>query len=243
MFHFDKNFGLFIGKLTDNKFHKHYASQISVSCQHKMTVSLKDENVIAGNAFLIPSKIEHKLISNTNQLTILVNPLSSVGHQLWLKFGRQGNLELDDTLSKPFVKLLGQYEQNSLEFNELCQSVSEVLNAFQCSCELENHVQDNRILNALKFMDENFDKVLSVEEVSAQCFLSPTRFLHLFKEKTNLTFRRYQLWNKLVNSLPDLMNNSITNTAHMYGFSDSSHYTRTFIETFGVTPKFIALAQ
>jgi AraC-like DNA-binding protein len=70
------------------------------------------------------------------------------------------------------------------------------------------------------------------------CHLSPTRFLHLFKEKTNLNFRRYQLWNKVVKSLPYLIKNSITETAYTFGFSDSSHYTRTFIETFGVTPKF-----
>lgn len=88
-------------------------------------------------------------------------------------------------------------------------------------------------------MDANFEKVLSLEEVAEKCFLSPTRFLHLFKEKTNLTFRRYQLWNKLIQSLPFLVKHSITETAHSFGFSDSSHYIRTFKETFGVTPKFL----
>jgi AraC-like DNA-binding protein len=103
---------------------------------------------------------------------------------------------------------------------------------------LDNHLQDDRIIKAFEFIDKNFEKVLSLEEVAEYCYLSPTRFLHLFKEKTNLNFRRYQLWNKVVKSLPYLMKNSITGTAYTFGFSDSSHYTRTFIETFGVTPKF-----
>jgi AraC-like DNA-binding protein len=103
---------------------------------------------------------------------------------------------------------------------------------------LDNHLQDNRIIKAFEFIGNNFEKVLSLEEVADYCSLSSTRFLHLFKEKTNLNFRRYQLWNKLVKSLPYLTKNSIADTAYTFGFSDSSHYTRTFIETFGVTPKF-----
>lgn len=79
--------------------------------------------------------------------------------------------------------------------------------------------------------------------IAEYCHLSPTRFLHLFKERTNLSFRRYQLWNKLVKSLPYLEKNSVTDTAYAFGFSDNSHYTRTFIETFGVTPKFLSLKK
>ncbi|NVK52191.1 MAG: AraC family transcriptional regulator [Flavobacteriaceae bacterium] len=40
-------------------------------------------------------------------------------------------------------------------------------------------------------------------------------------------------------SLKRKRKNWITETAHTFGFSDSSHYTRTFKETFGVTPKFL----
>ena len=87
MFHFDKNFGLFIGKLKENLYHKHYALQISISVKSNMELTIKGENEILGNSFFINSKVEHKLISDSNQLTVLVNPLSSLGHQLYLQFG------------------------------------------------------------------------------------------------------------------------------------------------------------
>lgn len=239
MFHFDKNFGLFVGKLTDNIYHKHYAVQISVSGKSEMKLSVESENVLSGKSFFINSKIEHKLVSESTQLTILINPLSSIGHQFHLQFGHSNFSTLDKNLSSKLIDTLNQFESSKISFKILCELISKALADYHCNCESENHMDDQRIINALKYMDANFEKILSLEEVAEKCFLSPTRFLHLFKEKTNLTFRRYQLWNKLIKSLPFLENNSITETAYYFGFSDSSHYTRTFKETFGVTPKFL----
>ena len=239
MFHFDKNFGLFLGHISDNTYHKHYALQISISINSKIKLSVKSENELFGNAFFINSKVEHKLICKTNQLTILINPLSSIGHQFYLQFGSTNFSELDKILSKKLIEALNLFETSKISFIIFCNLISQILAEYQCTCKFENHLDDQRILNAIKYMDDNFEKVLSLEEVAEKCFLSPTRFLHLFKEKTNLTFRRYQLWNKLIKSLPFLVENSITETAYTFGFSDNSHYTRTFKETFGVTPKFL----
>jgi AraC-like DNA-binding protein len=237
MFHFDKNFGLFIGQLTDNRFHKHYALQISVSTKSNLTLSVKNETIL-GKAFFLNSKVEHKLTCDNNQLTILINPLSAIGHQLFLKFDNFDLLSFSDNLASELIALLYKFERKELTFENLCILVSLTLTQYKCTCEQENHLQDDRIIEAIEFMDKYFEEVLSLERVAEHCHLSPTRFLHLFKEKTNLNFRRYQLWNKVVKSLPYLTKNTISDTAYTFGFSDSSHYTRTFIETFGVTPKF-----
>lgn len=243
MFHFDKNFGLFVGKLTDNIFHKHYALQLTVAGISTIEFSVKNQSTVSGNSIFINSNVEHKLISQSIQLTILINPLSSIGHQLYLVNKKTDFSILNNELSENLIVILNQFESNKLTFQELCEMTSEILFNYQCTCESENHFQDDRFIEAIKYMDDNFEKVLSLEEVSAKCFLSSTRFLHLFKERTNLTFRRYQLWNKIVKSLPYLTKNSITDTAYTFGFSDSSHYTRTFKETFGVTPKFLFLKE
>jgi len=239
MFHFEKNFGLFFGKLPENKFHKHFALQLSVSSNSNLELYEKNQNKITGKAFFINSNIEHKLICQSSQLTILINPLSSIGHYLHLENQGVDYSLVRNELSEKLILSLNKFESNGITFNDLCEITSEILVKYQCTCEADNHFKDDRIIKAIKYMDQNFEKVLSLEEVSAKYFLSPTRFLHLFKEKTNLSFRRYQLWNKVVKSLPYLIKNSITDTAYNFGFSDSSHYTRTFKETFGVTPKFL----
>jgi AraC-like DNA-binding protein len=238
MFYFEKNFGLFMGKLSGNKFHKHYAIQISISLHSEMLLTVANEKEVIGNAFLIAPKQQHKLISQTNQITMLINPLSAIGHQLHLQFGNSKDAILENELSISCIAVLESFEKKVITFEKLCHLISKTLTKYRSTHEQKKRPEEDRISKAIDFLDANFERVVPLEEVAAYCFLSPSRFLHLFKEKTNLNFRRYQLWNRVVKSLPSLQKNSITETAHAFGFSDSSHYTRTFIETFGVIPKF-----
>lgn len=238
-FHCDKNFGLYLGTLTENKFHKHYATQISVSIKPNMIMRQKGGAEISGDFFYVPSKVEHQLFSSEIQLCILINPLSPVGHQFHLQYDQDHISIIETGFKKKLIDILIKFDINEIGFSELCERVTHFLDEYKCSCENENHLEDDRIIKALDFFDKNFDKVYSLDEIAEFYHLSPSRFLHLFKERTGLNFRRYQLWNKIIKSLHHLSTHSITNTAHTFGFTDSSHYTRTFKETFGVTPKFL----
>ncbi|WMJ72361.1 AraC family transcriptional regulator [Cytophagaceae bacterium ABcell3] len=240
MFYFNKNFGLFVGRLTDNKFHKHYAIQISLSLSAALELSVKNEQKsIVGNAFFISSNTEHKLWCDDIQLTILINPLCSTGQHLSQMFGcpcfQTVHNPLQAKLNKSLKSLIGKESS----FENFCLNITETLNQNKNEYHVKINLKDDRIMKALAIMEGNFEKVYSLEEISSLCYLSPSRFLHLFKETTEINFRRYQLWNRLIKSMPFLKNNSITETAHICGFSDSSHYTRTFKETFGVNPKFL----
>jgi AraC-like DNA-binding protein len=240
MFHFDKYFGLFIGELNDNITHKHYAIQISISVGSKIKLKIKGEKEISNHSFILDSNIDHKLSCTSKQLTLLINPVSTVGYYLKLNVVNGSYIEFNSVLLNQLIKVFLAFENKHTTFRSVCSDVSKILVSYQDECQGEFFLGDKRIADAIRYMNTNFEKVLSVEEVAAECFLSPSRFLHLFKEETNSTFRRYQLWNKLMKSLPFLINNTIIDTAHMFGFSDSSHYTNTFKETFGVTPKFIS---
>lgn len=237
-FYFEKQFGLFYGNLIDNKLHQHYALQISLSSE-KNIILLTENKHYNQTHFFIPSKIKHKIISSEKQLIILINPLSSLGHQLYREYDNSTISFLTDSLKNSLVITLKDYENNLLTFEDFSQKVKDILLNHECSCKNNNHFKDDRIIRVIDFMDENFEKIFSMEQMADFCALSPTRFLHLFKEKTGLNFRRYQLWNKLIFSLPHLSSHSITQTAHTFGFTDSSHYTKTFNETFGVNPKFL----
>lgn len=239
MFYFHQHFGLFLGKLSDNKPHKHYALQLSLSLQPSLVLSANGADDFLCDALFLNSNVPHRLTSTAVQLTILINPLSPLGHQLHLKFQNKLHYSEKDILFDQLREVLANHQNQAINFEGLCSEVEEALVQYQCLCASQNHLGDERIFRVLALIDADFEKIFSAEELAAICFLSPTRFLHLFKEQTNLNFRRYQLWNKLIKSLPHLEHQSITATAHAFGFTDSSHYTRTFIETFGVTPKFL----
>jgi AraC-like DNA-binding protein len=89
---------------------------------------------------------------------------------------------------------------------------------------------------ALEFLTANSEQIVPVEDVANQCNLSSSRFLHLFKEQTGITYRRAQLWNKLMKGITQFGRVSLTEIAHSNGFSDSAHFSRTFKENFGFSP-------
>lgn len=240
--HIDKMWGLFIGQLTDNVLHRHYALQLTLASKSKFIISDKDNNQTLYNTCFINSNIPHQFISEEISMVILINPISSIGHQLYRKYKEVQVTTLSEDLSQ-LSSSFDNYLDNRLTFGELIEEVFNLLMNYKCKCELENQVDDDRIYKAIQYLEENFDRIVSLEEIANISFLSKTRFLHLFKEKTNLNFRRYQLWNKLIKSLPYLENHSITETAHRFGFTDSSHYSRTFKETFGLAPKHLATSQ
>lgn len=240
--HIDGMWGLFIGQFNDNVLHRHYALQISVTSQGEFEITDENNNRTSYKACFINSNVRHQFSSNETSLIILINPISSIGHQLYNKF-KNTQITSSNEVLKRLSDIFTGYLRNDLNFAELIKNISDYLVVFKCECEQENHFSDDRIYKAIQYLEQNFDRIVSLEEISRFCFLSETRFLHLFKEKTNLNFRRYQLWNKLIKSLPYLKKHSISETAHQLGFTDSSHYTRTFKETFGLNPKFMLLKE
>lgn len=235
----DKRWGLFLGQFNDNILHQHYALQISVVSEGNIELMDENNNKTYYQSCFINSNVKHQFSSDSTALIILINPLSCIGYHLHSRF-RNSNIS---TLNKEFEVLttyLSNYIHKQLSFEALIRNVGDTLEAFKCECELGSHFTDDRIYRAIQFLEQSFHRVVSLKEVATYSHLSETRFLHLFKEKTSLTFRRYQLWNKLIKSIAHLPKQSITETAHQFGFTDSSHYSRTFKETFGLNPKNLA---
>ena len=109
-----------------------------------------------------------------------------------------------------------------------------------CSGPRPSRHVDERVLRALEFIRSADAGSLSLDDVAAHVFLSPSRFQHLFKEQLGLPFRRYLLWRKLTRALLAVGRGmSLSAAAHAAGFSDSAHFTRTCYQMFGIPPSFL----
>ncbi len=228
----DKNWGLFLGAFNENKAHKHYAVQLSISINEKIEFnkSVHFENC------LIKSNEEHQLSCQSDHLLFLFNPTSSIGHYL-SEMASDNIIGYNHPITDKLKNSATCYLGDSIEFQTFIKDVKVILNDFECKCENDNHFKDDRILDAIKYIEKNSDRVIPLAEIAAVCFLSPSRFLHLFKEKTGLTYRRAQLWFKISQSFPFLSKQSITQTAYQFGFTDSAHYSKVFKQNFGFSPK------
>ena len=73
---------------------------------------------------------------------------------------------------------------------------------------------------------------------AAEAGLSPSRFLHLFKEETGISFRSFRAW-KRARHLLHFANQDI-NLAHLaqdIGYPDSTHFSHSIRQVYGLKPK------
>ena len=107
--------------------------------------------------------------------------------------------------------------------------------------EIDKQIQadyKNRINRVFEFIDQNLESDLSLNKISEIAFFSPFHFHRVFKFITGETLNGYITRRRIEKSASDLLhkNNTATEIAHKYGFSDNSSYSRTFKKYFGVSP-------
>lgn len=96
---------------------------------------------------------------------------------------------------------------------------------------------DPRIEKILTYIASLETKRIDAARLADYVSLSESRFLHLFKEQVGLPLRRFLLWGRIIDTIDAILaGESLTMAAHIGGFSDSAHFSRTFRETFGLAP-------
>ncbi|WP_242065818.1 helix-turn-helix transcriptional regulator [Moritella sp. F3] len=103
-------------------------------------------------------------------------------------------------------------------------------------------VEDHRIKALLRELDQCLGGECikpsnwRASEVADKLALSESRFLHLFSQEMGIPWRPYLLWCRMICAVRAVLNgHSATDAAHLAGFSDSAHLSRTFRKTFGMT--------
>jgi len=98
---------------------------------------------------------------------------------------------------------------------------------------------DDRIREALTYIDHRLDNPLVLDEVAGGVFLSAERFRHLFVQETGVSFSQYVLWKRIKQVIFQVLQQglSMSTASIQNGFTDQAHFTRLFRRTFGVSAK------
>lgn len=106
--------------------------------------------------------------------------------------------------------------------------------------ESSSEQQDNHILEVAKrYIQENYNKNLKLEEVAEQVYLTPSYFGVLFKKEVGEPFSSYLTsvrMEKAKEFLQDLKYN-VSEIAAEVGYQDKRYFSKLFKEQVGVTPK------
>lgn len=101
------------------------------------------------------------------------------------------------------------------------------------------NVRDADIQLATRYIYQNFQKQLTLEDVAAVASLSPTYFSKKFKHVTGMGFKEYLNFVRLKHAQTALLttNNTITNIALECGFNDSNYFKDLFRKVYGRSPR------
>jgi AraC-like DNA-binding protein len=105
--------------------------------------------------------------------------------------------------------------------------IDQLLNG-QSSGELEPRVQ--RVLTNLRSaIGSRISSDVSLKTLAASAGLSPSRFLHVFRQEMGVPLRPYIRWLRLQQAVCHLLAGAaLSKAAHHAGFSDAAHMSRTF---------------
>jgi AraC-like DNA-binding protein len=103
---------------------------------------------------------------------------------------------------------------------------------------------DLRIKRSAAKLNDFSGSKLTAADCAASAGLSPSRFLHLFKEQTGVSFRAFRAW-KRARHLLHFANQNI-NLAHLaqdIGYPDSTHFSHSIRRFYGLKPRAIFLGS
>jgi AraC-like DNA-binding protein len=118
---------------------------------------------------------------------------------------------------------------SSAEFDLLCLGEA-----------LPQRVLDPRVARAMIQIGRFCGEPVTAASCAAEAGLSPSRFLHLFKEETGISFRSFRAW-KRARHLLHFANQDI-NLAHLaqdIGYPDSTHFSHSIRRFYGLKPRAI----
>ena len=214
--------------------HCHHAIQIiwpqtDSSCQ-------LNGNIVSGGV-IIDSQVMHQLQISAGWI-LLIEPKSDLGQQL------SNNLAGEPF--KNFSSCLFHATTTPIQESNLSQILTPLFDELNLTGQPlllnKSTVKDRRIQQLLTALDQCLlgecvkPTNWRAAEISQQLALSESRFLHLFRQELGVSWRPYLLWRRMNCAIQAMVNDtSATDAAHLSGFSDSAHLSRTFKSTFGMT--------
>jgi AraC-like DNA-binding protein len=122
-------------------------------------------------------------------------------------------------------------------FRLLAQYIHERKDAWELE-QLAMNIGSSKVRQAVNFIKNNISNELSVSIVAEQCELSESRFIHVFKEQTSMTFSEYLVKEKIgrAKRLLESSNLKISDVSFAAGFTKQSYFGMVFKKQTGMTP-------
>lgn len=156
---------------------------------------------------------------------------------------RPMHIKTSDTIvalfNKIYKTLESGYSIDNLAFSNLCLSHFLTLFLYNAKHFEASTTKPDIVDDAIRFMQENINNNITLQDLCQQFYYSPSRFSSLFKQRTGYSPIDYfiQLKMQKASQLLDFTDQSIKDIAAKFGFDDPYYFSRRFRKTIGVSPK------
>ena len=226
---------IFAGQHVITKMHSHHALEIIIPFDANVVLRTEDSSVKA-RGLLIQKDMFHSTKAEGFVLFIYINPETQLGKRLNYLLDKNNVLKIQDTVIEKIKQYISDLIKNEYSESEISTFLPNVLLKDITQTEI-NHNPDLRVSKVITHIKSNLHKPLSFKELMDIACLSESRLIHLFKQEIGIPIRKYVLWCRLQEAIKYfLKGQTLTQSAHLAGFSDIAHLTRTFVSMFGMTP-------
>jgi AraC-like DNA-binding protein len=210
--------------------HAHHAVQIACSFDRPFRLNL-DRLQLDTRAACIPSEVRHAVLASSTRLSyVLIDPHGRRGLAVARRARELAGKEISAWLGEPAPP-----DPNPVSLAHFGAELIDALAPSPSSSEPTPISEDIR--EAIDYVEQTVDRLPRLEDAARLACLSPSRLTHRFSAEVGLPFRRFVVWARIRRSALAVAGGAnLTQAAIATGFSDSSHLSRVFRATFGVTP-------
>jgi AraC-like DNA-binding protein len=233
---------VFVGTAGVLPAHAHQAIQVCFLFEGRIRLTPSDAGPWTDyDLGVVPSQHVHAMDGSRTHYgaTLFVEPETREGRILTERYLRGGIANLDRAPVDSVVRAL---HAAALERRGRAAIVELARRIVQSLTQHSEPVRtsDERIIRAVKYVNEHLSAPLTLKQVASIAYLSPSRFRHLFAEQTGMGLRQYILWRRFVSVWEHRMNGaSLVQAAHAAGFADSAHLARTSRRMIGIPPSLL----
>lgn len=214
--------GVFLGQSGDNREHRHGAHQLSIGLGRPVTVYCGPVRH-CGPALFIRAHARHRLVEGP-VLSLYLDPSTALAAAVLAQV--DGDLDVSRISVSLRRRLLQCFPAGS-------EDLATGLQRAQQWTSSTVRPDKRKLLQILKAVATD----ASLPQLALMAGLSGSRFSHWFREQTGMPLRSYRKWLRLLRGVEHALSGlPLTAAAHDARFSDQAHFTRTFVQMFGVRP-------
>ncbi|MBY0518133.1 MAG: helix-turn-helix transcriptional regulator [Bacteriovoracaceae bacterium] len=229
---------IYKGPIPVNRLHLHRALQIIISPYGPIHVDDGSSSMsVVSNVVIIPPFARHYVRGKLEPcLVLFYEPNTIISKRFPNTTFVSKSLPLKD------MKRCKEYVENFEESSKDVASLGHLLLDIRIEDFKRPTCKDSRIENIIRIMESLDESMIKLVDIATEMKISESRLVHLFSDEMKMPFKSYYKWLKIRKALALIKEGKdLTTAAHESGFTDSSHFSRTFKSTFGFNPSFLKL--